>query len=72
MMKWRTDRSVLPFSSRVASILPTAAAINLKRLAAAFDARFPASGLIRMREMLVSAVPARWTGRIRQMRAGFA
>ena len=51
---------------------PTAAAINLKRLAAAFDARFPASGLIRMREMLVSAVPARWTGRIHQMRAGFA
>ncbi len=51
---------------------PTAAAINLKRLAAAFDARFPASGLIRMREMLVSAVPARWTGRIPQMRAGFA
>ena len=51
---------------------PTAAAINLKRLAAAFHARFPASGLIRMREMLVSAVPARWTGRIHQMRAGFA
>ena len=51
---------------------PTAAAINLKRLAAAFHTRFPASGLIRMREMLVSAVPARWTGRIRQMRAGFA
>ena len=50
----------------------TAAAINLKRLAAAFDARFPASGLIRMRERLVSAVPARWAGRIHQMRAGFA
>ena len=44
---------------------PTAAAINLKRLAAAFDARFPASGKIRMREMLVSAVLARWAGRIR-------
>ena len=51
---------------------PTAAAINLKRLAAAFHARFPASGMIRMREMLVSAVPARWTGRIRQIRTGFA
>ena len=51
---------------------PTAAAINLKRLAAAFHTRFPASGLIRMREMLVSAVPARWMGRIHQMRAGFA
>ena len=50
----------------------TAAAINLKRLAAAFHARFPASGMIRMREMLVSAVLARWTGRIHQMRAGFA
>ena len=45
---------------------PTAAAINLKRLAAAFHARFPASGMIRMREMLVSAVPARWAGRIVQ------
>ena len=51
---------------------PTAAAINLKRLAAAFHTRFPASGLIRMREMLVSAVPARWTGRVHQMRTGFA
>ena len=51
---------------------PTAAAINLKRLAAAFHARFPASGLIRMREMLVSAAPARWAGRIRQMRTEFA
>ena len=37
---------------------PTAAAINLKRLAAAFHTRFPASGLIRVREMLVSAVLA--------------
>ena len=51
---------------------PTAAAINLKRLAAAFHARFPASGLIRMREMLVSAVLARWAGRIHQMCAGYA
>ncbi len=50
----------------------TAAAINLKRLAAAFHARFPASGMIRRREMLVSAVLARWAGRIHQMRAGFA
>ena len=50
----------------------TAAAINLKRLAAAFHARSPASGTIRMREMLVSAVLARWAGRIRCMRAGFA
>ena len=50
----------------------TAAAINLKRLATAFDARFPASGLIRMREMLVSTAPARWAGRIPRMRAGFA
>ena len=45
---------------------PTAAAINLKRLAAAFHARFPASGLIRMREMLVSAVSGAMG------RAGFA
>lgn len=50
----------------------TAAAINLKRLAAAFHARSPASGTIRMREMLVPAVLARWAGRIRCMRAGFA
>ena len=51
---------------------PTAAAINLKRLAAAFDARFPVSGLIRMHERLVSAVPARSAGQIPRMRAGFA
>ena len=50
----------------------TAAAINLKRLAAAFHARSPASGTIRMREMLVPAVLARWTGRICRMRTGFA
>ena len=43
---------------------PTAAAINLKRLVAAFYARFPASGMIRMGDELVSAVPARPAGRI--------
>ena len=43
---------------------PTAAAINLKRLAAAFYARFPASGMIRMGDKLVSAVSARPAGRI--------
>ena len=50
----------------------TTAAISLKRPAVAFVARFPAFDLIRMREMLVSAVPARPAGRIRRMRAGFA
>lgn len=50
----------------------TAAAINLKRLATALDARFPVSGRLRMREMLVSALLARWTSRIRRMRADFA
>ena len=50
----------------------TAAAINLKRLATAFHTRFPAVGVLRMREMLVSAVLARWAGRIRRMRADFA
>ena len=50
----------------------TAAAINLKRLAAVFHARIPASGMLRMREMLVSALLARWTSRIRRMRTDFA
>ena len=50
----------------------TAAAINLKRLATAFHTRFPAVGVLQMREMLVSAVLARWAGRIRRMRADFA
>ena len=51
---------------------PTAAAINLKRLATALDARFPVSGMLRMREMLLSALLARWTSRIRRMRTDFA
>ena len=38
----------------------TVAAINLKRFAAAFDARLPASGMGRARDKLVSALLARW------------
>jgi len=45
--------------------------IKLKLLAATFDARSLTSGLIRMREMLVSEVLARGAGQIRRMRVEF-
>ena len=56
---------------RVQSYL-TAAAISLKRLAAAFCARFPAVGTIRMRGTPLSALLARRTGPGRRMPARFA
>ena len=56
---------------RVQSYL-TAAAINLKRLAAAFCARFPAVGTIRMRGTPLSALLARQAGPGRRMPARFA
>ncbi len=56
---------------RIQSYL-TAAAINLKRLAAAFCARFPAVGTIRMRGTPLSALLARRIGPGRRMPARFA
>ena len=55
---------------KAAEAHPATAAINLKRLVAAFHSRFPDSGMLRMREMLVSALLARWTGRIRLIPPG--
>ena len=51
---------------------PAAAAINLKRLAAAFCARFPAVGTIQMRGTPLSALPARRFGPNRPMRIHFS
>ena len=48
---------------------PAAAAINLKRLAAAFCARFPAVGMIQMRRTPLSEFLARQVGLARP-RAG--